>query len=275
LDVAKNFVIRLKCPYGDQDQLVMLQDRPETLKQILDTPWDFECPVHGVQREIPVEASEKPPLGSSSRIPRKEPTPANRAAVRPRSGKRISLRVPISLYGWSRDDISFHEDASTLLVNDSGALVEFGTRVALGATMFVVNRATQQEQECRVAYVGPEVQGKLRVGVAFKRPAPYFWRITRKELRVVKTFQVTVRGVDRNRNPFSQTAHAVDISRHGARLDGIGFLTSPGEIVEVRRHWRKVRYRVVWVGQIGTPQAGQAGMFCLELGKNIWGGPLP
>ena len=273
--MAKNYVIRLKCPYGDQDQLVMLQDRPESLKQILDTPWDFECPVHGVQREIPVEASEKPQAGSSPRTSRRERTPSNRVAAETRSSKRISLRVPISVYGWSKDDMSFHEDASTLVVNSSGGLLELGTKVALGATMFVVNKATLQEQECRVAYVGSEVQGKFRVGVAFKRPTPHFWRITRKELRVVRAFQVNVRGTDRNGNPFSQSAHVVDVSRHGLRLDGIGFLISPGAIVEVRHHWRKVRYRVVWVGQIGRSEAGQAGMFCLEPDKNISGGPLP
>ena len=250
----------------------MLPDRQETLKQILETPWDFECPIHGVQREIPVEGSEKPSFGSSSRVPRKERPAANRAAVRPRSSRRIFLRIPISVYGRSREEISFHEDASTLLVNSSGALVELGTRVGLGATTFVVNRATQQEQECRVAYVGPEVLGKFRVGVAFKRPVTHFWRITRKEPRVPKTFQVTVRGLDRNGNPFSQSAHAVDVSQHGVRLDGIGFLTAPGEVVEVKRHWRKVRYRVVWVGQTGTPQAGHAGMFCLDPGKSLWGG---
>jgi len=56
--VAKDFTVRLRCPYGDQDQLLVLQDREEALTQILETPLDFDCPVHGVQREIPVEASE-------------------------------------------------------------------------------------------------------------------------------------------------------------------------------------------------------------------------
>jgi hypothetical protein len=64
--VANSFVVRLKCPYGDRDGWLILQDREETLIQILATPWDFECRVHGVQRALPVEVSEKRPSTASS-----------------------------------------------------------------------------------------------------------------------------------------------------------------------------------------------------------------
>jgi hypothetical protein len=58
--VANSFVVRLRCPYGDEDGRLVLKDREETLIQILATPWDFECPVHGVQRALPLEAREEP-----------------------------------------------------------------------------------------------------------------------------------------------------------------------------------------------------------------------
>jgi hypothetical protein len=38
---------------------------------------------------------------------------------------------------------------------------------------------------------------------------------------------------------------------------------------------RTARFRVIWVGQIGTSQAGQAGIFALEPDKNVWGVTLP
>jgi len=57
--VANSYVVRLKCPYGDHESRRLLEDRQETLIQILATPWDFECPIHGAQRALPLEAKEQ------------------------------------------------------------------------------------------------------------------------------------------------------------------------------------------------------------------------
>lgn len=192
-------------------------------------------------------------------------------APKPRSSNRISLHLPVLVYGRSNAEVSFHEDTTTLLVNASGGLVPLASKVGLGDTVFVVNETTQQEQECRVAYVGPEFERKLKVGVAFKCPSPDFWGKKRKELRIPKSLRVWVRGVDRNAQKFTQSALTLDVSQHGARLDGISYLTVPGETVEVRRWWRKAYFRVVWVGEIGRPQAGHVGLFCVEPNRNIWG----
>jgi hypothetical protein len=270
--VSKDFVIRLRCPYGDEDRTVLLQGRSESLAQILETSWDFECPLHGVQRELPLSGSEKARIGAAPRLRRIETVTEAPPQPKPRSSPRISIRIPVMAYGWANNEISFHEDTTTLLVNASGGLIGLTAKVSVGDTIFVVNKATQAELECRVAYVGPEYEGKLRIGFAFKRQAPSFWRIDRREVRISKAIKVTVHGKDRTGQKFSQTAMAVDISRHGARLDGIGFLTWPGEIIEVKRGWRSARFRVIWVGE--RAQAGQAGVFSLDPGKNIWGVPL-
>lgn len=275
--VSKDFLVRLRCPYGDEDRTVLLQDREETLAQILDTPWDFECPVHGVQREMPLSGSEK---GQRTASPRATPRvaapgdlPAVPAQAKPRSSPRISIHIPVMAYGWSQNEISFHENTMTLLVNASGGLITLQAKVGVGDTIFVVNQSTQGEQECRVAYVGPEFEGKLRVGFAFKRQAPSFWNIERREVRISKPIKVWVRGKDRTGHQYSQSALAVDVSKNGARLDGIGLLTWPGEILEVKRGWKTARFRVIWVGDVG-PRSGQAGIYLLDTGKNIWGVPL-
>ena len=197
--------------------------------------------------------------------------PSASESPKPRSSTRISLHLPVLVYGWSDAEASFHEDTTTLLVNASGGLVTLASKVELGSTLFVVNKSTQQEQECRVACIGPEFEGKLKVGVAFKRPVPNFWGNNRKELRISKSMRVLVRGVDRNGQKYNQSALTVDVSQHGARLDGIGYLSVPGASIEVSRRWGKVRFRVIWVGEIGRPQAGQVGVICLEPNKNIWG----
>jgi hypothetical protein len=272
--VPKDFVIQLRCPYGDDDRTVLLRDRDESLAQILDQPWDFDCPVHGAQREIPLSGTEK----GQPRRPRSQANSAIAACeahslpsqAKPRSSPRISIRIPVMAYGWSQEEISFHENTTTLLVNASGGLITLEAKVNVGDTIFVVNQSTQGEQECRVAYVGPEFEGKLRVGFAFKRQSPSFWKIDRREVRVSKPVKVSVSGKDRTGKKFSQSAMALDISKNGAKLDGVGYLTWPGEVIDVKRGWKSARFRVIWVGEPG-PQSGQAGIHLLDTGKNIWG----
>jgi hypothetical protein len=161
-----------------------------------------------------------------------------------------------------------------LLVNASGGLVALSTIVEPGEIVFVVNKNTREEQECRVVYVQPEAEGKTNVGLAFKREIPGFWRTNPRKVRMAKTIQVRVRGIDRSGNPFVQSARTIDIGHSGARLDGLGYLTGPGEVVQVKRGWRKARFRVVWIGQLGTPEANQVGICCLEGNKDIWRVPV-
>jgi hypothetical protein len=271
--MANDFVVRLECPYGDRDQVVTLEGRKETLNQILDTPWDFECPVHGLQKEIPIEGNEKR-LWSGSKARRKEAVSA-KPATSPRASTRISIHVEVLVYGWSKSDGSFHEETSTILINASGALVPLTAKVALGDTVFLVNKGTQREQECRVAYLGADAKGRQRAGVAFVQPVPNFWRVNRREARIAKTIRVSVKGVDRSGNSYVQSAQALDVSRHGARLDGVGFVTWPGETIVVKRGWRSASFRVLWVGEAGTPQSDQVGLFALEPNKSIWGVYFP
>lgn len=272
--MPKDFVIRLRCPYGDEDRKVLLQDREESLAEILEQRWDFECTVHGVQREVPFSGTEK---GRTAGLRPRAGTPGiaiddlpTRDPAKPRSSPRISIHIPVMVYGWSQREISFHESTATLLVNASGGLITLAAKLSIGDTIFVVNQTTRDEQECRVAYIGPEFEGKLRVGFAFKTQAPSFWKIDRREVRISKPVKVQVRGTDRKGNKYSQSAMAMDISKNGARLEGVGFLTWPGEVIEVKRGWKSARFRVIWVGDMG-PRADQAGIFLLDTGKNIWG----
>jgi len=274
--VGKNYAVRLRCPYRDEDRWVVLQNRTETLDEVLRTPWDFECSLHGVQREIPLEATEKGPTGSATGSePHAKPAPRSKPRVEQRSSERASLRVPVVVYGWVKNQGAFHEDTYTVLVNASGGLVTLSAKVEIGETLFVVNKNTREEQECRVVYVQQPTDGKANVGLAFKREVPGFWRTNPRKARVPKTVQVWVRGVDRSGNPFMQSAQTIDIGQSGARLDGVGYLTGPGDILQVKRGWRKARFRVVWIGQLGTPEANQIGICCVDdTNKDIWRVPI-
>ncbi|MCI0352771.1 MAG: PilZ domain-containing protein [Acidobacteriales bacterium] len=68
----------------------------------------------------------------------------------------------------------------------------------------------------------------------------------------------------------SQMACTLDITPDGARLNGIYSVEAVGEIISVERGKNKAYFRVVWIGQRGTAQAGQLGVQCIEPDKNIW-----
>ena len=288
--MSKNYAVRLRCPYGDDESWVILDNRSESLEQILLTPWDFECELHGAQREFPIEATEKNSIVGDEPRP-KPPTPESRR----RASERQPLHVPVLVRGWREvpgafhEDVStiivnsgdapvslaaFREDTSTIVVNSAGALVSLAAKVQAGDLVFLVNKISKEEQEVRVAYVAPEFEGKHSVGLAFDSDSLNFWRCTRQNPRIPAAVRVVVRGTDPN--PFVHTAYTVDISKTGARLDGVGYLVKPGTTVEVQRRWHgRARYRVVWVGQIGTEQANQLGLICLDAEKNIWNLKLP
>lgn len=288
--MSKNYAVRLRCPYGDDESWVVLDNRSESLEQILVTPWDFECELHGAQREFPIEATEKDSTVGGDPQP-KAPTPESRR----RESERLSLHVPVLVRGWREAPGAFHEgdstiivnsgdapvslaafreDTSTIVVNSAGALVSLAAKVQTGDLVFLVNKISKEEQEVRVAYVAPEFEGKHSVGLAFDSASLNFWRRTRQNPRIPAAVRVVVRGT--HPNSFIHTAYTVDISRTGARLDGVGYLVKVGTTIEVQRRWHgRARYRVVWVGQIGTEQANQLGLICLDGEKNIWDLKLP
>jgi hypothetical protein len=278
--MPSNFAIRLRCPLGDSDSWVTLSGREESLEQVLQQTWEFKCREHGIQQGIPQEAMEVAPLDDPQPAPKTPvnfavPFPSTPAKKTPRSSERILMRVPVVIYGFADKGGAFHEDTETILVNSSGALVTLKAKLELGDTVFLIHKGSRQEQEVRVAYVDRYSEREIRVGLAFKQSISDFWKKNRKKPRVPKTLRVIVKGTDPKGHPFAQSAYTVDLSQDGARLDGIGFLTSPGQTIEVRRLWRKARFRVVWIGQVGTSESNQVGVFGLQAEKDIWRVELP
>lgn len=278
--MPRNFAIRLRCPKGDSDSWVTLSNREEPLEELLQLTWDFKCREHGPQQGIPQEGMEVAPLDE----PKPAAPPANPFAVPfsstpakkvPRASDRVPMRVPVTIYGFAGRAGAFHEDTETILVNASGALVTLKAKLALGDTVFLIHKSSRQELEVRVAYLDVYSDRESRVGLAFNRPLADFWRKKRKQPRVHKTLRVIVKGTDPKGHNFAQSAYTVDLSQDGARLDGIGFLTAPGQTIEIRRLWRKARFRVVWIGQVGTAETNQVGIVGLQAEKNIWRVEIP
>jgi hypothetical protein len=193
------------------------------------------------------------------------------AVMAQRSSPRIPLQVPVLVHGMARDRTSFQEETSTVVVNATGGLMPLTSSVDIGDTVLVVNKATKRSQECRVVYRGRDPHGRPQAAIAFAGPIPNFWRVTRRERRLAASVPIRVRGVDADGQAFTQSAQAIDVSRHGARLDGIGYVAQPGQTIEVKRRWQSAKFRVMWVGDPGTPEAGQAGVYALQPERNPWG----
>jgi hypothetical protein len=265
---SNTLYLHVRCPYGDYEDWIALEGRVDPLEHVLGAPFAFECPTHGVQMEFPLEGSEKRPAAASPKAPVPARTASSRKRVR--SSERKAFHVPVFVYGWSKSSHSFHEDTVTVMFNSSGALVRLLTPVTMGESLFVVNKFTREEQQVRVVYLEPHPAGGASVGLAFPQPVPLFWRKTRRGSRTPESFRVVVRGKDRNGNPFAQSSNTLDVSEEGARLDDLAYLTAPGEVIEVKRRWHgKARFRVAWIGQVGSFEANQIGICTLE-GKRPW-----
>ena len=61
-----------------------------------------------------------------------------------------------------------------------------------------------------------------------------------------------------------------EISLVGARLNAMPGITKVGQVIWVQRQNRRAKYKVIWIGQAGTSQAGQLGVESMEPGNVIW-----
>ena len=81
----------------------------------------------------------------------------------------------------------------------------------------------------------------------------------RREPRIAVSLPVEVWDED-HQEPIRQTISMIDVSHHGARIDGIAFDLKAGDVVHLVSAGVEARFRVIWVGEMGTPQEGQIGL---------------
>ena len=75
--------------------------------------------------------------------------------------------------------------------------------------------------------------------------------------------------------PVVYAACTLDVTPTGARLTGVRAQTETGAILTVERGRSKARFRIVWVGESGTPSEGHLGIECLDAGRWSWDVQLP
>ncbi|MGZ4816529.1 MAG: hypothetical protein ACXVZV_14025 [Terriglobales bacterium] len=76
--------------------------------------------------------------------------------------------------------------------------------------------------------------------------------------------------------PFDELTHTLDIAMGGVRLGGMQRLQlRVGDVVEIRRKSRRGTFKVMWVGESGTPRTGQMGLQAIEVPPDFWGLEVP
>ena len=94
-----------------------------------------------------------------------------------RRSSRVFKRVRVSAEGKNAMGRKFRESCQTIVINAHGALLYLKAELAVGAMIVLANPFTQEEQECRVVFIGDDVEKGQRVGVEFLSPAPHFWGV--------------------------------------------------------------------------------------------------
>jgi hypothetical protein len=95
----------------------------------------------------------------------------------PRRSGRVFHRVRIQAQGRAHDRKKFKETCETVVVNAHGGLLLLKHEVVNGEMLVLTNLLTQEEQECRVVYLGDIGDKGQRVGIEFLTPAPHFWGV--------------------------------------------------------------------------------------------------
>ena len=92
-----------------------------------------------------------------------------------RRSSRVFTRIPVKVRGLNTDGEKFRESCQTIVVNSHGGLLYLNQDVELGSQVLLINPVSEEEQECRVVYLGDTSDKGTRIGVEFLSPAPHFW----------------------------------------------------------------------------------------------------
>ena len=96
---------------------------------------------------------------------------------KPRRSSRVFMRVRVVAAGRNLEGRKFREACDTVVVNAHGGLIYLNQPLENGAMIVLINPFTQEEQECRVVFMGDASEKGQRVGLEFLSPAPHFWGV--------------------------------------------------------------------------------------------------
>ena len=97
--------------------------------------------------------------------------------VSSRRSQRVFHKMRLKVHGRAHNGKKFREVCETVVVNAHGGLLALSNEVDNGEMIILENPVTQEEQECRIVFIGEAGNRGQRVGIEFLTPAPHFWGI--------------------------------------------------------------------------------------------------
>ena len=94
-----------------------------------------------------------------------------------RRSSRVFIRLPVFTSGKNLRGRTFRESGETVVISAHGGLLYLNQPLEMGSQVMISNPSTQDEQECRVVYLGDFSERGQRIGVEFLTPAPHFWGV--------------------------------------------------------------------------------------------------
>ncbi len=107
----------------------------------------------------------------------------------------------------------------------------------------------------REEFLGALEQHEL-AATAGSEPAPNSSFAHRREPRIAVSHPVQIW----SQEAVPQMTSMIEVSHHGARIDPTPLGLKAGDLVQLVSDGQDARFRVIWVGEAGTPQAGQVGL---------------
>jgi hypothetical protein len=105
-----------------------------------------------------------------------------------RRSTRVFQRIRLVVAGKTSDRRRFRETSETIVINAHGCLLYMKQEVSMETMLVITNPFTQEDQECRVVYLGDDSSEKgQRIGLEFLTPAPHFWGVEFTELDWAKS----------------------------------------------------------------------------------------
>ena len=99
-----------------------------------------------------------------------------------RRTRRRTFVIPVYIYGHGQGEEPFHDEAHTLNVSSTGALLLLSFPVREGQKLLLTNSFTEREQDCHVVFIGTRRSRTVEAGVAFPETNADFWQMPKSPM---------------------------------------------------------------------------------------------
>lgn len=93
-----------------------------------------------------------------------------------RGTRRVSVHIPLFVYGHTPGGDPFYEETYTISVNGDGGLISMTSPVRPGQRLVVTNQGNDQTEQCVVVSVRAHATDRSNIALKFPAPTPHFWR---------------------------------------------------------------------------------------------------